>query len=409
MPSDPLPRAPDAERLRLAQKMDLVAELAPGIAHELNNPLTAILAFSQLLLGDSRLPDDLRDDTRLLAGETDRTQRIIRNLLEFVRKRPPERRPTDVGLLLQSVVDLGAYSFAERQIDASIDVPRDLPPIEIDRALMQQLLLSLTVLATRRHRRHGAGEERARLDLRANLIEGASRDQVLISIVTHGVGETPRGSSIGDLESTAGRRQDPGDDLYVAVAAWIAEAHGGRLLPGQDLDREGLGWGVQLPVTAQATPKAADAAGDVSPDAPGRPADERPAGGGGRKPRVLIVDDEAPIRSLLARALDRRAVESTAVADGDEGLGVLRANTFDVLLVDHRMPRMDGIEFHRRAVELRRDLAGRIVFMTGDATDPDLREIVDHSPARVLDKPFELDDVARIVAEVIGTEGLAEG
>ncbi|MGD0247957.1 MAG: PAS domain S-box protein, partial [Candidatus Limnocylindrales bacterium] len=105
----------DQERLQRellqAQKMEAIGQLVSGVAHELNNPLAAIIAFSQLLRGDARLPEDMRHDAGLLVQESDRTRRIVQNLLDFARARPPERRPTNINVLVQSVLELQSYAL----------------------------------------------------------------------------------------------------------------------------------------------------------------------------------------------------------------------------------------------------------------------------------------------------------
>ena len=86
-----------------AQKLDAVARLVPGIAHELNNPLAAIVGFAELLRTDPRLPDDMRKQAELLSGETARTRQLVHALLDFLRARPPERHPTSIRALTRNM------------------------------------------------------------------------------------------------------------------------------------------------------------------------------------------------------------------------------------------------------------------------------------------------------------------
>ena len=111
-----------------AQKMDAVSQLVAGVAHELNNPLAAIIGFSQIIEQDRRLPEELRHDAGLLVQESARTKRIVENLLNFARQRPPESYPTRLGQLVESVLELQAYQFAGSGSRAEVDIPDDPRP-----------------------------------------------------------------------------------------------------------------------------------------------------------------------------------------------------------------------------------------------------------------------------------------
>ncbi len=128
-----------------AQKMEALGQLISGVAHELNNPLSAIIAFSQLLRSDERLPADLVHDADLLVQEADRTRRIVQNLLDFARQRTPDRQPTQLAPLLERTLELNAYALRAGRIEVRLLLPTDLPPVLIDSDQIQQVLLNLTL------------------------------------------------------------------------------------------------------------------------------------------------------------------------------------------------------------------------------------------------------------------------
>ena len=128
-----------------AQKMEAIGLLVAGVAHELNNPLAAIVAFSQLIRTDPGLPTDLRNQADMLVQEANRTRVIVQNLLDFARQRPPERVRTELRPLVDSILGLQSYVLHRNRLTVEVDIPDDLPPLLVDRSQLQQVLINLTV------------------------------------------------------------------------------------------------------------------------------------------------------------------------------------------------------------------------------------------------------------------------
>jgi PAS domain S-box-containing protein len=455
----------DQERLQRellqAQKMEALGQLVSGVAHELNNPLAAIIAFSQLIRGDTRLPDDMKHDAGLLVQEADRTRRIVQNLLDFARARPPERRPTGIGVLVQSVLELQSYALSANRIQVQVDIPATLPEVDLDRAQLQQVLLNLTINAIQAL--HGREEKTpARLWITAALVKpksstGVARTEQLLGDVQR-VRITIRDDGPGVAESARARLFDPffttkqpgeGTGLGLSVSFGIVTAHLGLLWYEPGPGNVGSSFIIELPVTARTIdergltgtldpdprlgdggprPRAmwawAAAAGKsvargpsvvlppaVSPPvtaerpgaAPSQPGPlgvaERPPET--RRPRVLALDDEPSIRAFLRKALAVAGMDCSPFQDGTQALEGMSDGDFDVMLVDHRMAGMSGTEFYEAAIKSRPGLARRVVFMSGDVLNPDLRGFATQHGIRLLAKPFDIDAVIRVVREVL--------
>jgi CheY-like chemotaxis protein len=114
------------------------------------------------------------------------------------------------------------------------------------------------------------------------------------------------------------------------------------------------------------------------------------------------VDDEPSIRRLLARTLRDEGFEAVLAANGHEAIGYCRDGSFDALLVDHRMPGMSGTEVYDAVVGARPELAGRVVFMSGDVLNPELGEFAKSKFIALLAKPFDVDALIRVLGEVVG-------
>jgi CheY-like chemotaxis protein len=379
--------------------MEAIGQLVSGVAHELNNPLAAIVAFSQLIRRDERLPVDLRRDAELLVQEADRTRRIVQSLLDFARQRPPERHPTALATLVESVLALQSYSIAAGRIELTVDVPTDLPMIDVDRSQLQLVFLNLMLNAI-----HAIRAERAegRIWITARRVGAGAAAQVRLVVADDGPGIPEDVRSRLFLPFFTTKPPGEGTGLGLSVSFGIVAAHGGTL---RFEPRAGGGatFVLELPIGAGAT-----ADGGSPAAAAARPATATTGAGAGgpttaasARPRVLVLDDEPAIRAFLTKSLRLVGIEAVAVAQGEEAIERCGGEAFAALLVDHRMPGMSGTEVFDAVAAIRPELAGRFIFMSGDVLNPELRAFAERNGAKLLAKPFDVDTVNRLVANVV--------
>lgn len=392
----------DQERLQAellqAQKMEALGHLVSGVAHELNNPLSAIVAFSQLLRRDERLPDELRHDADLLVQEADRTRRIVQNLLDFARQRPPERRPSSVRQLVDRTLQLHAYALGAARIDVELEVPEDLPRIDVDSNQIQQVLLNLTLNAIQALRARG-GPGRLMLSAASVAEAKGGGGFVRLRVSDDGPGVRPEARRHLFTPFYTTKPVGEGTGLGLSVSFGIVAAHGGRLW-FEPRAEGGSHFLLELPVAQRPVrPSTTEAVGGE------RASLVRPQ----RRGTVLAVDDEPAIRAFLARTLGAAGHVVTTVASGDEALRHLRRAPVDVLLVDRRLVGMDGIATYLEALRLRPHLRRRTIVMSGDALDPTLQAFVRKRKLTLLAKPFDLDAVLRAVDDALGEDALPDG
>jgi len=342
-------RTHDDDRID-AHRMRVIGRLARGVAHELGNPLAAIVVFSQLIRNDDRLPDDLRRDAELLVEAAEETRSLATAFLDLARERPPERHPTRVAGLVERVVALEAHRVSAAGITFDIDLPDDLPRVAIDRARMQQVLLALADAAI--DAAAGAG-----LAFRAS----ANGGRVLLNVVP---------------------AAPLGDELVVRS---IVEAHGGTFKVGA------AGFEVELPA--------------LDPMVRGATV-QRENSRSARRSRstVLVVDDEEAMRSLLARALDRQGHRVVVAASGAEAVAAA-ADTkaaITAVLCDRHLGATSGIDVCARILAARADLRGHVAMMSADIEDRALRDYAEANGIELLAKPF---DIARVTALVRALTG----
>jgi PAS domain S-box-containing protein len=382
----------DQERLQgellQAQKMEAVGQLVSGVAHELNNPLSAIVAFSQLIRRDANLPDDLRHDAELLVQEADRTRQIVQNLLDFARQRPPERRAISVKDLVDRTLQLHAYALSTNRIDVDLDLPDDLPPIDVDPNQAQQVLLNLTLNAIQALRDRGGP---GRLIVSACQTPAPDPDHVLVRLTVgdDGPGVSPAARERIFTPFFTTKPVGEGTGLGLPVSFGIVAAHGGRLWY-EPRPEGGSQFHVELPAAVR---RASDQLRD------GRPPRRRrgPASTG----TVLVVDDEPAIRAFLIRTLTEAGHIVIAVASGAEALERLRGRHVDAVLLDHRLVGMDGLEAFERLRARRPSLGTRTILMSGDIFDRKLQTFAQANGVHLLAKPFDLETVEEAVRQVL--------
>jgi signal transduction histidine kinase len=130
------------ERLLQSEKMASVGQLVSGVAHELNNPLTGVMGFAQLLLTRD-LDDVVRSQIQTIYGEAERAAKIVQNLLSLARRRAPTKEMADVNALLQRVLELRSYDFTIRNINLDMTLDTRMARVWVDPDQVQQVFFNV--------------------------------------------------------------------------------------------------------------------------------------------------------------------------------------------------------------------------------------------------------------------------
>jgi signal transduction histidine kinase len=215
-------RAVDQRRMIQASRAAAVGDLAAGVAHEVNNPLTGVLGFAELLIDASALDDPRRADLETIRDEALRARDIVRALRDFASPRPPELAETDLSALVHQTVDLIRYSIERRGITIHEDLAT-LPPILIDGSAIQQAVLNILTNARQ------AVDDGGRLEV-AVAADGEGR---LISITDDGVGMDATTARLAFDPFFSGREDavdvEPAAGLGLSVSNGLIESHGGTI------------------------------------------------------------------------------------------------------------------------------------------------------------------------------------
>jgi two-component system NtrC family sensor kinase len=363
-------------RLRLMEsdRLAAVGELVAGVAHEVNNPLSSISAFAQLLLRDDLTPAH-RESIEVIRSETMRASQVVKDLLTFARRSEPQRDPLDLNGVVARTLRLRQYQFAEASVRVQQELSQNLPAVLGDARQLQQVCLNLVTNAVHAMAEQGGGT----LTLRSS----ESNGRVMLEVADTGPGITPgaRAHIFEPFFTTKGEGEGTG--LGLSVSYGIVKAHGGGI-EVVDTGPHGTTFRVWLPaVTAQAGTH-------LTPAAP-MPVLRSPLAG----IRLLFVDDEPTLRSGMEAFGRLRGFTVLTAGDGEEALSCTRAPGVDAVVCDLRMPGMDGYAFHDQLRAERPGLAARTVFVTGDVVSSETRDSVLRQP--VLAKPFSFDQIEEAV------------
>jgi CheY-like chemotaxis protein len=344
--------------------------LADGVAHDLANPLGAILGLASLIAADERVPDDLRTDARLLREEADRTYRIVSTLLDVTRIRPPVLRPTAVAPTVTSLLELATHPLAGVTVEVAIE--SDLPEVEVDPSAFRNAIAGLLVDALERL---GAPSARGRLWIEAAATGEGPRATVRLSLTDDGRPIEP-----GAMAATGSGALL--DRLGVPVIQDTIEA------AGHPRNRTLLE--LRVPIQGEAWPAAGVGTGSASPDASDP-----------RRPLVLVCDDEASVRALLVRVLERAGCEAIEAASGEEALLAIDQAAVDAVVSDHHLPAMTGIDLYERLAAGHPDLRQRFVLLSGDPDSPEIVAFIARSGVPIVAKPFDLAGIEATIRAVV--------
>ncbi len=373
-------------QLRRAERLASVAPLLSGVCHELNNPLTSIRSFAELLLLDERSEED-REALEIIRREAERAGRIVTDLRLVARQKQDEAVQAgwiDLNDLVRRSVHTHSDDFRKYGITVELDLHPQLRSVYGVASQLERVVAQLFTNAAAAVR---TGERQRRISIDTSPSEMGS----VVRVRDTGPGIPPEQvERIFDPFWTGSRAGGTG--LGLSLLHSIVDDHHGRV-------RVDGGWRRGATFTID-LPGGRDAQIAAPPATAGRRA-SHPL-------RVLIVDDEGPIRFSVARYLERRGHSVQDAAEGEEALRLIEEagpEGFDVILADLRMPRLNGEGLLSRLREID-GAAERLIFMTGDAESADVAEALARTEAPVVLKPFELAEIAQIIeahARMVGT------
>jgi two-component system NtrC family sensor kinase len=238
-------------KLMHSEKMAAVGQLVSGVAHEVNNPLTAILGFADLLMENPDLTENVRKDLRIILQEAQRTKQIVQNLLSFARQMPPQRNPVQLNSVLRRTIQLRSYDFTSHGIEVIEHLDEGLPDVIGDAHQLQQVFLNILNNA------YDAAHEVGR-PARIEIMTAKFGEMVEVSFADNGAGITQPDRIFDPFFTT--KEVGKGTGLGLSICYGIIKEHGGEILCHNNTGGLGATFIVRLPATGR-TASAGAAAG----------------------------------------------------------------------------------------------------------------------------------------------------
>ena len=359
------------------EKLAALGSLLAGVAHELNNPLSVVVARAVLLEEHGNAATQVAAAKIRTAAE--RCARIVRTFLAMARQQQPDRGPVAINDVIFAALDIAGYALRSGGIEVQLDLGRDLPRILADADQLHQVLFNLVINA-QQSLQGQAPPRRIRVTSRFD----AASKLLRVTVADNGPGIPVHLRARVFEPYFTTKPVGIGTGVGLAVSLGMVEAHGGALTV--DCPPEGgATFSIVLPVSI------VPAGGtDAAPIAR--------ALGHGRT--ILVVDDEAEVRDTLTEILMGARHRVVAVGSGREALQRMTTERYDVIFTDMRMPDLDGCALYREIERQWPERAASVVFVTGDTLTAGLREFARQSGRPVIEKPFLPSDVRRLVADL---------
>jgi PAS domain S-box-containing protein len=365
------------QQLLQSEKLSTIGTMISGVAHELNNPLTAIIGNTQLLMRKA-IPDEIRAKLNIVFRESKRTAGIVSGLLAFAREHEPGRKALDINDSIRESVKLREHDMKVGNVKVAMSLAEDLPKTLGDPFQFNQVFINL-------------------INNAIDAVEGKGRGS--LSIKTSWKDDTItiefEDDGPGIPKDVLGRIFDPffttkdvgkGTGLGLSMAYGILREHGGTI-SAESRPGDGAKLTVTIPITEGPPPAEMETEAFAKP-LPGAKT-------------VLVVEDEESLRNLLTDALAEAGLSTESASTGQEAMNLIVTRDYDAVVSDITIPGIDVKELFSYIQKHRPHIAEKIIFITGDFLSKDTRSFLQVTDNRFIEKPFNVDTLVATLGDVL--------
>jgi PAS domain S-box-containing protein len=374
--------AEQQEALQQSEKMAALGGLLAGVAHELNNPLSVIVGQATLLretAPDKKIAE--RGDKIFTAAE--RCSRIVKSFLAIARRKPPEHRLMQLNEAVTQALELLAYPLRTENAQLKLELAPDLPQIIGDQDQFVQVVSNLVLNAAQAMKDWGGARY---VTIRTSY--DPVQMEILLAVIDTGPGIPAEIKNRVFEPFFTTKAPGSGTGVGLSLCHSIVTSHGGRLSL-EDTSGGGASFIIHMPLPAK----------DQALAASGVAAELKTSNLALPPLKILLVDDEFELAQTLADMLSVHGHSFDFAINGKIALDKLRAQNFDFILSDLRMPEMDGAIMYKHILAEMPRYRHRILFITGDTLTHFVRDFLQQNPVRFIEKPYTLNDVLRAMSE----------
>jgi len=374
-------RARLEQQLRQAEKLSALGQLISGIAHELNNPLSVIKGYIEVILKHHKLNPETRADLEKVAKESDRAANLVKNFLTFAKERSIRKESINVNDIITQVMELRKFTTRIARVNVIYDLDPHLPITVGDPEQIQQVIVILVNNALQAMEKTVSSHC---LILRTHTIDKT----IKIEVQDNGPGIPPHLEEKIFEPFFTTKEVGTGTGLGLSIAHSIISEHNGRIYYSRPKEG-GACFIVELPIVEPQIPILTKGKESLETKPASFPA------------KVLVVDDEPAVAEMLGEILRLIGYVPTMCNSAIDALALLSQTEFDVILSDIRMPSMDGKQFYERLKLQYPNYVNRVIFLTGDTVSHDTKEFLKATGNLHLPKPFQIATVQEAIEKVI--------
>jgi two-component system NtrC family sensor kinase len=352
------------EQFLQTEKLSSIGEILSGVTHELNNPLTTIMGFSELLIKKD-VPEDVKEELKIIHEEAIRSSRIIQSLLMFARKHVPEKRMINVNDVIRKAYSLREYELRVDDVSTELELSEDMPTTYADPYQLQQVLINLINNA------HHALLEKSGGKLKISTYREGDTLSIVCEDNGPGIPHEHLNKIFDPFFTT--KEVGKGTGLGLSVVFGIISEHDGEISV-ESKENKGTKFTIRLPVLEKAADSVeADVAVQKGPEG---------------AVSILIVEDEYLLRRFISTVLISEGYNVQDCGSGEEAIEMIGTEEFDLIVSDMKMSGIGGRNLYTYLQKHHPDLVDRMLFITGDVLGRETQNFFTITGCTYLEKPF---------------------